>query len=199
MLPYLKKAVTNLFQKPSTEAFPAGEPPKAAEGYRGRISYDPEKCINCGMCMRVCAPQCMHRDVEKLENGDQKVTFTFDLTSCTFCSMCADFCSRHAITLTDDYMIVGTKLEDFLVTGTFIKKAPPPKPKLTPEQIAEMKAKAEAAKKAKAAAAGAAAPAAAAPAKPKFTPEQIAEMKAKAEAAKKAKAEAAAAQAAQNG
>lgn len=191
MLPYLKKAVTNLFKKPSTEAFPAGDPPKAAEGYRGRIHYDPTKCMNCGMCLRVCAPQCMHRDIEKLENGDQKVTFTFDMTSCTFCAMCADFCSSHAITMTDDYMIVGTKLEDFLVTGTMIKKAPP-KPKFTPEQIAEMKAKAEAAKKAKAAAAGTApAQESAAPAKPKFTPEQIAEMKAKAEAAKKAKAEAA--------
>ncbi|MBR1846011.1 MAG: hypothetical protein IJ792_05365, partial [Oscillospiraceae bacterium] len=50
-------------------------------------------------------------------------------------------------------MMVGSKPEDFLVTGSFIKKAPPPKPKFTPEQIAEMKAKAEAAKKAKAEAA----------------------------------------------
>lgn len=152
MLPYLKKALINLVSKPSTELFPKGEPPKAAEGYRGRLHYDPQKCLNCGLCLRVCAPQCMQREVEKLENGDQRVTFTFDMTSCTFCAMCADFCTSHAITLTEDYMIVGTQPEDFLVTGTFIKKAPPPKPKLTPEQIAEMKAKAEAAKKAKAAA-----------------------------------------------
>ncbi|MCD7829940.1 MAG: 4Fe-4S binding protein [Clostridiales bacterium] len=184
MLPYLTKALTNLVKKPVTEKFPAGDPPKAAEGYRGRIQYDPEKCVNCGMCMRVCAPQCMHRDIEKLENGDQKITFTFDLTSCTFCSMCADFCARHAITLSDDYMIVGTQPEDFLVTGAFVKKAPPPKPKFTPEQIAAMKAKAEAAKAAKAAAGGAAP-------KPKLTPEEIAERKAKAEAAKAAKAAAA--------
>ena len=153
MLPYLGKAFTNLFRMPSTEKFPAGDAPQAAEHYRGRISYNPDVCVNCGMCMRVCAPQCMHRDIETLENGDQKITFTFDMTSCTFCGMCADFCSRHSITLTDDYMMVGSKPEDFIVTGSFIKKAPPPKPKLTPEQIAEMKAKAEAAKKAKAEAA----------------------------------------------
>ncbi len=39
-------------------------------------------------------------------------------------------------------MIVGTKPEDFLVSGTFIKKKPAP-PKFTPEQIAAMKAAAE--------------------------------------------------------
>lgn len=152
MLPYLTKAVSNLFKKPSTEAFPAGDPPKAAEGYRGRLAYHPEKCINCGMCLRVCAPQCMERTIEKLENGDQKITFTFDMTSCTYCGMCVDFCGRKSITFTDDYMIVGTKHEDFIVSGTFVKKAPPPKPQFTPEQIAAMKAKAEAAKKAKEAA-----------------------------------------------
>lgn len=153
MFPYLRRALVNLVSKPSTEPFPKGEAPKAPEGYRGRLHYDGAKCLNCGLCLRVCAPQCMERTVEKLENGDQKVTFTFDMTSCTFCGMCADFCTSHAITMTEDYMMVGTKPEDFLVTDTFVKKAPPPKPKFTPEQIAEMKAKAEAAKRAKEAAA----------------------------------------------
>ncbi len=157
MLPYLKQALGNLFRAPSTEAFPKGEPPAAAPGYRGRLVYHPDRCINCGLCLRVCAPQCMERTVEKLENGDQRVTFTFDMTSCTFCGMCADFCTQNSITLSEDYMIVGTQPEDFLVTGTFIKKAPPPRPKLTPEQIAAQKAKVEAAKRAKEAAAKAAA------------------------------------------
>ena len=54
MFPFLKKAVTNAFTKPSTEAFPCPE----AEGlgkYRGRIAFDGEKCIDCGMCIKVCA------------------------------------------------------------------------------------------------------------------------------------------------
>ena len=155
ILPYLKQSFKNLFSKPSTEAFPAGPAPKAAAGYRGRISYDPEKCINCGMCMRVCSPQCIERTINKLENGDQEITMTFDMSSCTFCATCADFCSKDAIQLTDDYMIVGEKHEDFIVRGTFIKKAPAPKPQLTPEQLAELKAKAAAAKAAKEAAANA--------------------------------------------
>ena len=61
MIPYLTRALGNLFRAPATEKFPKGEPPKAAPGYRGRIIYHPESCINCGLCMRGCAPQCMER------------------------------------------------------------------------------------------------------------------------------------------
>ena len=70
---------------------------------------------------------------------------TIDLGRCTFCGLCADFCAKKSITLTQDCIITGTTQEDFLVGGTFIKKAPP-KPKFTPEQLAAMKAAAEAKK-----------------------------------------------------
>jgi len=147
ILPYLGQAIRNLFTKPATEKFPLAEAPAAQPHYRGRIAYDPSVCVNCGMCQKVCAPQAISRDIRPLPNGDQEITLTFDLTSCTFCGTCADFCAKHAIQLTDDYMIVGTKPEDFLVSGTFTKKKPPA-PKFTPEQIAAMKAAAEAKKKA---------------------------------------------------
>ena len=150
IVPYLGTALSNLFRKPVTEAFPAGEPPKAQPAYRGRIAFDASKCINCGMCERVCAAGCMSRKPAPLpggEPGDQEITFTFDLTSCTFCGLCSDFCAKKAITLTDDYMMTATDKSDLIVTGKVIKKAPP-KPKFTPEQLAAMKAAAEAKKKA---------------------------------------------------
>ena len=142
ILPYLGRAFTNLFRKPATEKFPLEDAPKAQPNYRGRIAYDPNLCINCGLCSRVCVPQAITRTIKPLPNGDSEITLTFDMTSCTFCGTCADFCVKHAIKMTDDYMIVGTKPEDFLVSGTFIKKKPAP-PKFTPEQIAAMKAAAE--------------------------------------------------------
>ena len=126
ILPYLGRAFTNLFRKPATEKFPLEDAPKAQPNYRGRIAYDPNLCINCGLCSRVCAPQAITRTIKPLPNGDSEITLTFDMTSCTFCGTCADFCVKHAIKMTDDYMIVGTKPEDFLVSGTFIKKKPAP-------------------------------------------------------------------------
>ena len=73
------------------------------------------------MCERVCAGGAITRVIEKTEDGD-RVTLTFDMGSCTFCSHCADFCSSKAITLTDDYHMIATKHEDLLETGSFVKK-----------------------------------------------------------------------------
>ena len=121
-LPFVKEAVSQLFSKPSCNMYPA-VPSPAAPGYRGRIVFHPDRCINCGMCERVCAGGAISTVVEKTEEGD-RITRTFNLGSCTFCSHCADFCSTHAIELTGDYHMTATRKEDLLVTGTFIKKPP---------------------------------------------------------------------------
>ena len=105
-------------------------PSESALNYLGRIVYHPEKCINCGMCERVCSGNAITTVVEKTEEGD-KVTRTFNLGSCTFCATCMDFC-HGAIEFSRDYHMIATKEEDLLVTGTPIRKPPakkaPPKP-----------------------------------------------------------------------
>ncbi len=121
-LPFIREAMTQLFSKPSTEAYPA-EPKDAFPNYRGRISFDADKCIDCGMCERVCAGGAITKKVEETPEG-KRITRMFSLDSCTFCACCADFCSRHAITLTSDYHMVARKSKDLLTAGTYVKKAP---------------------------------------------------------------------------
>ena len=120
--PFIKEAIGGLFSKSSCAMYPA-VPSEAADGYRGRISYDPTKCIGCGMCERVCAGGAITRTVEKCEEGD-RITLSFDLGSCTFCNTCHDFCAPKAITLTKDYHMIGVNEGDLIVTGSFIKKPP---------------------------------------------------------------------------
>jgi len=137
--PFIKIAVSQLFKKPSTEKYPFVKK-EAPDGYRGKIVYHADKCVNCGMCMRVCSPSAITRTIEKTEEGD-KITFEFHMGSCTFCQMCADFCARKAIELTKEYSMVVTNEDDLKVRGTFIKKPPvkpaaPVAPKVAPKPAA---------------------------------------------------------------
>lgn len=118
--PFLKEALSNLFSKPSTVEFPKVNV-DAKPGYRGRIAYDAEKCVNCGMCIKVCSPGAITRTFEDVEGGE-KITYEFDLTSCTFCGMCQDFCVEKAIQLTTDYHMVATDAKDLITTGSRIKQ-----------------------------------------------------------------------------
>lgn len=120
--PYLKEATKNLFSKPSTVEYPfkVKESP-AKPNYRGRISYDPEKCINCGNCIKVCCPSAITVITEDVEGG-QNITYEFDLKSCTFCATCQDFCEEGAIVLTEDYHMVDTDPAKLVVRGTKFKE-----------------------------------------------------------------------------
>ena len=120
MFPFAKKAVSNLFKKPSTVRFPEVESP-AKPAYRGRIVYDAEKCVNCGMCIKVCSPGAITRTVEEVEGGE-KITYDINLTSCTFCGTCQDFCGTKAISLSDDYHMVAEDPKDLIVSGSRIKE-----------------------------------------------------------------------------
>lgn len=125
--PFIKEAIKQLFSKPSCNMYPF-VPVEAAPKYRGRIVYHADRCIACGMCERVCAGGAISRTIEKLpDEQGEKITLSFDLGSCTFCSHCADFCSRDAIELTQDYHMIGVKDDDLVVSGSFVK-APRKKP-----------------------------------------------------------------------
>ena len=76
------------------------------------------------MCERVCSGNAITHVIEKTPEGDDKVTRTFYLGSCTFCATCMDFCGHGAIEFTRDYHMIATKEEDLMVSGTFVKKAP---------------------------------------------------------------------------
>ena len=139
--PFVREAVVKLFSRPSCNNYPF-TPREAAPNYRGRIVFHPETCINCNMCERVCAGGAITHTSVKNEEGDDVITRSFDLGSCTFCSTCADFCTRHSIELTQDYHMIGIEEGDLIVSGTFIKKKPAPKP--APKPAAPAAAKEEA-------------------------------------------------------
>jgi len=146
--PFVKEAISSLFKKSSCDMYPV-VPAEAAENYRGRIVFHPDKCINCNMCERVCSGSAITHTSEKTPEGDERITRTFYLGSCTFCATCMDFCTHGAIEFTRDYHMIATKEEDLMVSGTFVKKAPvkkAPAPKPAAAAPAAPKAEEEAPK-----------------------------------------------------
>lgn len=122
-VPYFGEAVKSFFNKPITEKYPQ-EKVELPEKFRGKIKFNEQNCVGCGMCIRVCSPGAITKSVENVSDG-QKITMHFDLSSCTFCSMCADFCPRKTIELTEEYSMVTTDRKSLYVEGSFIKKIIP--------------------------------------------------------------------------
>ena len=120
MFPFLKTAITNIFRKPATEAFPQPEA-RGLGNYRGKIEFYADKCIDCGKCIQVCAPMAITRTEEPGEGGVW-ITRSFDLTSCTFCGTCQDFCDEGSIKLSNDYHMVAEDPKDLIVSGVTFKK-----------------------------------------------------------------------------
>lgn len=136
-IPFLKHAIKHIFMPAETEKrhYKLVDAP---ESYRGKIKFDENSCIGCGMCIRVCAPEAITKKVEKLD-GEEKVTMNFDLGSCTFCKMCEDFCPKKSIKLTKDYSLITRDKSNLHEEGSFIKKLPVKVEKKAPEKVTEEK------------------------------------------------------------
>lgn len=121
--PFLGYALKDLLKKPSTEMYPAVKK-ESPKGYRGKIVFHSDRCVACGMCIRVCCPGAITMTKDKKDSGEELVTMEFDLSCCTFCQMCSDFCPRKAIELTTEYSMVVTQKSDLKVSGSFVKSTP---------------------------------------------------------------------------
>lgn len=129
-IPFIKEAVKSLFKSPVTNKYPYVKP-VVPEGYRGKIKFNADLCIGCGLCIRVCSPSCITKSV-KTNTDTQEITMNFDMAACTFCKMCADFCPKNAIDFTTEYSLISVSGDrsNLIEEGTFVKKLPPkPAPK----------------------------------------------------------------------
>jgi formate hydrogenlyase subunit 6/NADH:ubiquinone oxidoreductase subunit I len=129
-IPFIKEAVKSIFKSPVTNMYPYSQP-VVPKDYRGKILFNADLCVGCGMCMRVCSPSSITKSV-KTNEDTQDITMTFDMSSCTFCGMCADFCGKKAIGFSPEYSMLALSGDKsaLIVEGTFTKKLPPkPAPK----------------------------------------------------------------------
>jgi len=71
-------------------------------------SADEPRCTACGICARVCPPQCIWIERATDEKGRPRARpagFWIDLTICMSCGFCAEFCPFDAIKMNQEHEI----------------------------------------------------------------------------------------------
>ena len=98
-----------IFKKPFTREYPAVKV-QVPESYRGRHTFDPEKCISCGLCERDCPAKA----IELVEVSGKRMP-KFYLDRCIFCYQCAESCPRDAIKLSTTFEMSTTEKKELLI------------------------------------------------------------------------------------
>lgn len=105
-----------------------------------KFNYDSEgnhKCIACGLCQMNCPNGSIHVESKMVELPDGKkrkklVKYMYDLGSCTFCQLCVQSCSTHAISFSNEYEQAVFTREKLVKQLNYLPEkeisAPAPKP-----------------------------------------------------------------------
>jgi Ni,Fe-hydrogenase III small subunit/Pyruvate/2-oxoacid:ferredoxin oxidoreductase delta subunit len=98
-----------------TIRFPAGDPPKIPDRFRGLPVLDAAKCTaGCERCADVCPT-----DAVAAVDGRPRM----DLGRCLFCSECVQACPAGAVAFTPDYRLASRSREGLIVDGNAFQLA----------------------------------------------------------------------------
>jgi formate hydrogenlyase subunit 6/NADH:ubiquinone oxidoreductase subunit I len=106
------EVLKHLFKKRATLMYPFRDRDKIPipEGLRGKISFNRELCIGCGLCARFCPS-----GAAELIEDDKGKRPIFHIDRCLFCAQCEEVCPRKAITLTREFEVAGFNRSDLIV------------------------------------------------------------------------------------
>ncbi|RAV17359.1 NADH-quinone oxidoreductase subunit NuoI [Paenibacillus contaminans] len=96
----------NMTRKKITYAYP-DVPLIMPDRFRGIQHFDPEKCIVCNACARVCPTDCItltgkaNPDPEK--KGKVIDTYDINFEICILCDLCTEVCPTEAIVMTNNF------------------------------------------------------------------------------------------------
>jgi len=94
----LSLVMGSVFHKPVTVLYPYVKI-EVKDKFRGKLKFDPEKCIGCMICMRDCPSNAI--DIRKV--AEKKFKAVLALDKCIYCGQCTDSCPREALEMTRDF------------------------------------------------------------------------------------------------
>ncbi|MEM1509743.1 MAG: 4Fe-4S binding protein [Thermofilaceae archaeon] len=105
----LKDMLWNLFKKRATIMYPEerSDPP---DSFRGKLGFNRNECIGCGLCRRVCPASAI-----EMEDNGKGVRPIFHIERCIYCYLCIEVCPTKAIKPRKEYAVVAFKKSDLVV------------------------------------------------------------------------------------
>lgn len=110
-------------RKPATVNYPTVKAIKPA-GFRGKLEFYPEKCINCKLCMRDCPALAI--EITKVAEKQFDCQFSFD--RCLFCGQCVETCPKKALGMTREFELASADRKSLKVTTRGSAPTPDQKP-----------------------------------------------------------------------
>ena len=104
---FFRILLDNLRKGPATEAFPFGEA-TTPEAYRGKVVFDADTCVACGMCEHVCAGGAI-----RFAEDERGLHFVIWHNTCISCGLCAHYCPTKAIALSNDWHLAHLQEEKY--------------------------------------------------------------------------------------
>ena len=108
----LKQTLKSTIHKPTTVLYP-WEKLVLPDVYRGRPGLRFDKCIGCGVCMRICPNRCIDMmevdDLPKdgVETPAKVKRPRVNVGRCMMCGYCAEYCPTDAMIVTPEYELAS--------------------------------------------------------------------------------------------
>jgi formate hydrogenlyase subunit 6/NADH:ubiquinone oxidoreductase subunit I len=94
----LRDVLTSLVRHPVTERYPF-ERQSAPSRLRGKVIWDADKCIGCGLCVKNCPAEALELTI--LDRKAKRFVMRYHVDRCLFCAQCAYSCPRGALSLSN--------------------------------------------------------------------------------------------------
>lgn len=124
---YTPKSVTETMKKVEKGEVKINPPVEIPPNFRGKVSYDRDKCIGCGICVKVCPAKAIELvPDEKAVTSNNKdgakpaapMKIRIYISRCTFCSQCVDVCPKKCLGMSGEFLLADA---DRFADGLIVK------------------------------------------------------------------------------